>query len=191
MATTSGNLAAGKALAAGRNGGGKGGNKGRAGLLVATAALGLSVVVGGALGLGRQATQPVAVQVGSNASAVVQPVDASTNGSYRWDFGQVRPVDASVAGEYRWSFVPLVPALDWEQQERTQVAPGAFTPANVALVQTLAGNGYLEFSPSETAVIATPASGAAANGVLSEFLPSDEPTSDGGGVPSPVFGPQP
>jgi hypothetical protein len=29
--------------------------------------------------------------------------------------------------DYRWNYAPvgLAPALDWEQQERTQVAPGA------------------------------------------------------------------
>jgi hypothetical protein len=70
------------------------------------------------------------------------------------------------------------------------IAPGVFTPANVALARTLAGDGYLEFSVGEAAV-AVPASGAAVGGGLSEFLPSDEPTSDGGGVPGPVYGPQP
>ena len=56
-------------------------------------------------------------------------------------------------------------------------------PANVALAQTLAGAGYLEFSPGESPVIATPASGAPsiararslAGAGLLEFQPGEGP----------------
>jgi hypothetical protein len=56
MATTSSNLVAGKAIAAGKaaQGGNGKGNRGRAGVLVATAALGLSLVIGGIVGQARQ-----------------------------------------------------------------------------------------------------------------------------------------
>ena len=130
MATTSSIPAAGKALAdkaTGQGGSGKGTNKGRA-AAVATAALGLSLVVGGILGQGRQAQQAVQPQAITTTSVSARPVEASMTEAYRWDFGQARPADASITVEYRWSFGSAAPALDWEQQERRQAAPLAFAP---------------------------------------------------------------
>jgi hypothetical protein len=43
------------------------------------------------------------------------PADASTTGDFRWNYG-VSDAPPAPSG--------LVPAFDWEQQERTQVAPG-------------------------------------------------------------------
>lgn len=68
MRTTSGTLTAGQAIT-GRNGKGKG-RKGRAAGLVATAALGLSLLVGGIIGHARATVAPVA----SLATAAPPPV---------------------------------------------------------------------------------------------------------------------
>jgi hypothetical protein len=146
MATTSGNQTAGKVLAAGQGKGGKDSNKERAAVAMATAVLGLSLVVGGILGHGRPAERPVASQVSTSASAGARPVDASMTGAYRWDFGQVRPADASVTAEYRWDVGAALPALDWEQQERTQVAPPPVQPAI---------GGTLEYLPGEEPTLGT------------------------------------
>lgn len=87
MATTSSNLVAGKALAAGkattgRGGNSKGSNKGRAAAVVATAALGLSLMVGGLLGHGQQTQQA--------AQPSVAPFASDTHVVTMWDFREDR-----------------------------------------------------------------------------------------------------
>ncbi len=103
MATMGSIQVAGKALV-GQGGNGKG-RKGRVAGLVATAALGLSLVVGGLAIQGRRdAQQP---------QASANPFAGDTHVYTVWDFREDRRVGAAPAS-----------GLDWEQRERTQVAPG-------------------------------------------------------------------
>lgn len=101
MATTSSTLAAGTAIA-GQGGTGKWG-KGRVGGLVATAALGVSLLAGGVIGHARRAAAPAAPQVSVSASANTRPVDASTTGAFRWDFGEQPLLALRVPAGYRVS----------------------------------------------------------------------------------------
>ena len=81
----------------------------------------------------------------------------------------------------------------------TARAQPAAAPANLALAQTLAGNGYLAFSLGESSAVVAPGSGApnvartrtlAGVGYL-EYQPGEEPSSGGGSELAPSFGPQP
>ena len=89
MATTSSILASGKAMAAGRGGDGKG-SKGRAAGLVATAALGLSLVAGGLLSQGRPAAESAQSPTGAD------PFAGDTHVATVWDFREDRRVGATV-----------------------------------------------------------------------------------------------
>lgn len=118
MATTSSNLTAGTAII-GQNSNGKG-SKGRVAGLLATAALGLGLLVGATIMPGRQAAAPATSQAGAPALAGARPVDAAVAADYRWDFDGVAttgpvatalaqgpalaPADASTSAEYRWDF---------------------------------------------------------------------------------------
>jgi hypothetical protein len=101
MATTSSNLTAGKAMA-GQSGNGNGSGKRVAGAL-ATAVLGLGLLGGMVLGQARPATHPAV----SGGAAPAFVADEFT---------------------YREDHRTLTGTLDWEQQERTVVAPGSFIP---------------------------------------------------------------
>ncbi len=119
MATTSSNLVtskvAGKALAMGQGGNGRH-NKGRAAGLVATAALGLSLLVGGLLSQGQQATpttQPNAM-----------PLASDTYVATRWDFREDRRVGAAAA------FAP--DQFTYREDRRADAAPAASLDTFVA-----------------------------------------------------------
>jgi hypothetical protein len=126
MATTSSNLTAGKAIT--EQGGNGKGYKGRAAGLVATAALGLSLLTGGLLGYERQAVTPRADQSGATAPHVYvalgdrdDPRFASASTfvpdqfTYREVQRAVRPAGASTSTDYRWDFgpgQPVAPPVD-------------------------------------------------------------------------------
>jgi hypothetical protein len=136
----------------------RGGRRARRLIALATiAVVALGIGTGAVVNRSRTTAEPVAapstlvnpyweyvedVPIDAPQAALSNPFAYDPHVYTEWDFREDHrvqvPADASTTGEYRWgpgaysAPVGPVPAFDWEQQERTQVAPGALpsTPAS-------------------------------------------------------------